>query len=69
MRTSFLPYFGLEGLGSLELDNAEEENVRILAAGLLVQLTSMAAAGARRSNLVLRRVPRFGGFQNQDCRT
>ncbi|KAF8459900.1 glycoside hydrolase family 63 protein [Gautieria morchelliformis] len=26
MRTSFIPYFGLEGLGSLELDNVEEEN-------------------------------------------
>ncbi|GJJ12478.1 hypothetical protein Clacol_006720 [Clathrus columnatus] len=25
MRTSFIPYFGLEGLGSLELDNEEDE--------------------------------------------
>lgn len=27
MRTSFIPYFGLEGLGILELDNEEDENV------------------------------------------
>ena len=27
MRTSFIPYFGLEGLGWLELDNEEDENV------------------------------------------
>jgi len=29
MRTSFIPYFGLEGLGSLELDDEEDDDVRM----------------------------------------
>lgn len=41
MRTSFIPYFGLEGLGALELDNEEDETVLRSPSPSASQLTSL----------------------------
>lgn len=68
-RTSFYFYFGVEGLGGIDLDVEEDENVGLLfrwSTGVL-SLT-LALTGPRRAGFLYWQYARSGRLQNTSSR-